>query len=114
MTVSMRQVEVQRIPPREARELHRERGITVISFDGGSVEPKHYTIDWDDAAAEKGGYDWFMLKEIEEQTRRNMEMFQNAMRMFTPFPPNGGREAEPEENGFIVFDGARASEFPVM
>ncbi|MCO5071582.1 MAG: polyhydroxyalkanoate synthesis repressor PhaR [Rhizobiaceae bacterium] len=27
------------------------------------------------------------MKALEEQTRRNMEMFQNAMRMFTPFPP---------------------------
>jgi polyhydroxyalkanoate synthesis repressor PhaR len=36
------------------------------------------------------------LKEIEEQTRRNMELFQNAMRMFTPFPPMaGGKGAEP-------------------
>src|SRR6476620_7094111 len=26
------------------------------------------------------------IKALEEQTRRNMEMFQNAMRMFTPFP----------------------------
>ncbi|MEZ5783334.1 MAG: polyhydroxyalkanoate synthesis repressor PhaR [Rhizobiaceae bacterium] len=30
------------------------------------------------------------MKALEEQTRRNMEMFQNAMRMFTPFPPGGG------------------------
>ena len=30
------------------------------------------------------------LKAIEEQTRRNIEMFQNAMRMFTPFPSGGG------------------------
>jgi len=27
------------------------------------------------------------MKAIEEQTRRNIELFQNAMRMFTPFPP---------------------------
>ena len=27
------------------------------------------------------------IKALEEQTRRNMEMFQNAMRLFTPFPP---------------------------
>jgi polyhydroxyalkanoate synthesis repressor PhaR len=27
------------------------------------------------------------MKAIEEQTRRNMELFQNAMRLFTPFPP---------------------------
>jgi polyhydroxyalkanoate synthesis repressor PhaR len=27
------------------------------------------------------------IKAIEEQTRRNIEMFQNAMRLFSPFPP---------------------------
>jgi polyhydroxyalkanoate synthesis repressor PhaR len=32
------------------------------------------------------------MKAIEEQTRRNLEMFQNAMRMFTPFP-QGGQQA---------------------
>jgi polyhydroxyalkanoate synthesis repressor PhaR len=39
------------------------------------------------------------LKALEEQTRRNMEMFQNAMRMFTPFPPPGSTapsQPEPE------------------
>lgn len=30
------------------------------------------------------------MKALEEQTRRNIEMFQNAMRMFTPFPQPGG------------------------
>ena len=34
---------------------------------------------------------------IEEQTRRNMEMFQNAMQMFSPFPAGGeAREDEAE------------------
>jgi len=37
------------------------------------------------------------MKALEEQTRRNMEMFQNAMRMFTPFPPAGGNSAAPAE-----------------
>lgn len=32
------------------------------------------------------------LKDIEEQTRRNMEMFQNAMRMFSPFPMAGAKD----------------------
>lgn len=27
------------------------------------------------------------MKALEEQARRNVELFQNAMRMFTPFPP---------------------------
>jgi glucosamine--fructose-6-phosphate aminotransferase (isomerizing) len=60
---------------REARELgqdqvveiDRARGLTVTDFAGTPVEPTAYTVDWDAAAAEKGGYDWFMLKEISEQ-----------------------------------------------
>ena len=37
------------------------------------------------------------MKAIEEQARRNIEMFQNAMRMFTPFPSAGagGQSAQP-------------------
>jgi polyhydroxyalkanoate synthesis regulator protein len=33
------------------------------------------------------------MKAFEEQTRHNVEMFQNAMRMFTPFP--SGKAASP-------------------
>lgn len=35
------------------------------------------------------------IKAIEDQARRNIEMFQNAMRLFTPFPA-GQQPAEPE------------------
>ncbi|MEP9372237.1 polyhydroxyalkanoate synthesis repressor PhaR [Mesorhizobium sp. KR1-2] len=35
------------------------------------------------------------MKALEEQTRRNMEMFQNAMRMFTTFP-QGSPAPQPE------------------
>src|ERR671920_211265 len=48
-------------------EIDRHRGLTVTDFEGAPAEPKAYTVDWDAAAAEKGGYDWFMLKEIAEQ-----------------------------------------------
>src|SRR3954468_5851562 len=48
-------------------EIDRNRGVTVTDFHGPPVEPTAYTVDWDPAAAEKGGYDWFMLKEIAEQ-----------------------------------------------
>jgi polyhydroxyalkanoate synthesis repressor PhaR len=39
------------------------------------------------------------MKAIEEQTRRNMEIFQNAMRMFTPFPATASPDAadKPEQ-----------------
>ncbi len=36
------------------------------------------------------------MKALEEQTRRNMELFQNAMRMFTPFPAQGAGPAPAE------------------
>ncbi|MGY1744578.1 glutamine--fructose-6-phosphate transaminase (isomerizing) [Blastococcus sp. SYSU D00695] len=50
-------------------EIDRTRGLTVTDFSGAPAEARAYTVDWDAAAAEKGGYDWFMLKEIAEQPR---------------------------------------------
>lgn len=40
---------------------------SIIDFDGNPAEGKPYTIEWDAAAAEKGGYPSFMEKEIHEQ-----------------------------------------------
>jgi glucosamine--fructose-6-phosphate aminotransferase (isomerizing) len=42
-------------------------GVEVTTFDGAVVEGRRYHVDWDVSAAEKGGYDYFMLKEIAEQ-----------------------------------------------
>ncbi len=47
-------------------EISRD-GYRIIGFDGAPVQGKPFTIDWDLAAAEKGGFDYFMLKEIQEQ-----------------------------------------------
>jgi glucosamine--fructose-6-phosphate aminotransferase (isomerizing) len=47
-------------------EIRRE-GYAVTDFHGALVDGKHFHIDWDLAAAEKGGFDYFMLKEIQEQ-----------------------------------------------
>jgi glucosamine--fructose-6-phosphate aminotransferase (isomerizing) len=47
-------------------ELTRD-GYTIVDFAGVPVDGKHFHIDWDLAAAEKGGYEYFMLKEIQEQ-----------------------------------------------
>ncbi len=59
---------------REAVELGQDQiveitpdGYTLTDFDGAPAEGKVFHVDWDLAAAEKGGYDYFMLKEIEEQ-----------------------------------------------
>ncbi|KMS93114.1 glutamine amidotransferase [Streptomyces regensis] len=49
-------------------ELRRD-GVTVTGFDGRPAEVHSYHVDWDASAAEKGGYDYFMLKEIAEQPK---------------------------------------------
>ncbi|PKW08260.1 glutamine--fructose-6-phosphate transaminase [Streptomyces sp. 1222.5] len=49
-------------------ELRRD-GVTVTGFDGRPAETHSYHVDWDASAAEKGGYDYFMLKEIAEQPK---------------------------------------------
>ncbi len=59
---------------REALELGQDQiatitpdSVTVIGFDGAPVAGKAFHVDWDAAAAEKGGYPNFMTKEIQEQ-----------------------------------------------
>ncbi|AWS40606.1 glutamine--fructose-6-phosphate transaminase (isomerizing) [Streptosporangium sp. 'caverna'] len=59
---------------REAIELGQDQvvelrtsGITITDFHGRPAETRDYHVNWDASAAEKGGYDYFMLKEIAEQ-----------------------------------------------
>jgi glucosamine--fructose-6-phosphate aminotransferase (isomerizing) len=59
---------------REAMEIGQDQvvegrrdGVTVTDFAGEVVEGRRYHVDWDAGAAEKGGYPYFMLKEINEQ-----------------------------------------------
>ncbi|GAA2363955.1 glutamine--fructose-6-phosphate transaminase (isomerizing) [Dactylosporangium salmoneum] len=59
---------------REAVELGQDQvvlisgdAIVISDFEGNAAEGKTFHIDWDASAAEKGGYDYFMLKEIAEQ-----------------------------------------------
>ena len=42
-------------------------GYDVIDFDGTPAEAKPFTVEWDVTAAEKGGYNSFMEKEIHDQ-----------------------------------------------
>jgi glucosamine--fructose-6-phosphate aminotransferase (isomerizing) len=45
----------------------RPWGVTITDVDGTEVQREVTTIDWTPEAAEKGGYEHFMLKEIHEQ-----------------------------------------------
>ncbi|GGR38715.1 glutamine--fructose-6-phosphate transaminase (isomerizing) [Streptomyces roseolus] len=49
-------------------ELTRE-GVVVTDFEGAPADVRAFHVDWDASAAEKGGYDHFMLKEIVEQPK---------------------------------------------
>lgn len=44
-----------------------EHAVEISRLDGRAVEANPFEVDWDVAAAEKGGYEHFMLKEIHEQ-----------------------------------------------
>lgn len=68
-------------------------GYEVTDFDGEPAEAKPFTVNWDLSAAEKGGHEYFMLKEIEEQP----EALANTLR---------GHFA----NGRIVLDEQRLSD----
>ncbi|MEV8633138.1 glutamine--fructose-6-phosphate transaminase (isomerizing) [Streptosporangium sp. NPDC051023] len=61
---------------REAIELGQDQvvmlrasEITITDFDGNPAPTRDYHVNWDASAAEKSGYDHFMLKEIAEQPR---------------------------------------------
>ena len=61
---------------REALELGQDQivvlrsdSVEVLDFSGAPVEATPFSIDWDASAAEKGGFDLFMLKEIAEQPK---------------------------------------------
>jgi glucosamine--fructose-6-phosphate aminotransferase (isomerizing) len=45
----------------------RSTEVSVITFDGESVEAAPFDIDWDASAADKGGWSSFMAKEISEE-----------------------------------------------
>jgi glutamine---fructose-6-phosphate transaminase (isomerizing) len=61
---------------REAVELGQDQVVTITAdaveitdFQGEPATGRDFHVDWDATAAEKGGYDYFMLKEIAEQPR---------------------------------------------
>jgi glucosamine--fructose-6-phosphate aminotransferase (isomerizing) len=55
-------------------------GARFISPDGGGIERDVDEVDWDQEAAEKGGYETFMLKEIHEQADAVAETLAGRLR----------------------------------
>ena len=55
-------------------------GVTITDFDGGTAQTNEFEITWDSAAAERGGYELFMLKEIAEQPKAVADTLLGRMR----------------------------------
>lgn len=46
-----------------------KNSVNVFNTDGEKIEKETVTVNWDVSSAEKGGYEHFMMKEIEEQPK---------------------------------------------
>ncbi|MGA0209682.1 MAG: glutamine--fructose-6-phosphate transaminase (isomerizing), partial [Candidatus Nanopelagicales bacterium] len=53
--------------------------VEVTDFSGQPVEARPFSVDWDASAAEKGGFDLFMLKEIAEQPKAVADALRGRM-----------------------------------
>jgi len=54
-------------------------GIEISRIDGSPVERTPFEVTWDSAAAEKSGYDHFMLKEIHEEANAVLDTFRGRL-----------------------------------
>ncbi len=58
----------------------RADGVTFYNLDGDEVEKEPVEIEWDAEAAEKGGYEHFMMKEIHEQPQAVADTIHSVVR----------------------------------
>ena len=54
--------------------------ITFYNLDGDEIEKELKTIEWDAEAAEKAGYEHFMMKEIHEQPKAVMDTLNSVLK----------------------------------
>ncbi len=58
----------------------RPDGVSVYNIDGDEVQKEISTVEWDAKAAEKGGYEHFMMKEIHEQPKAVTDTIHSVVR----------------------------------
>ena len=56
-------------------------GVQLLNADGSKIDKEIYKVTWSQDAAEKGGYDSFMLKEINEQPKAIKETMLSRIAM---------------------------------
>lgn len=71
-----------------------EKGVKVCNTEGEAIEKELLTADWDIDAAEKGGYEHFMLKEIHEQPNAIRTTIAPRIQNGMPYLEESGLTAE--------------------
>ena len=54
--------------------------VTFYNLDGDEIEKELKTIEWDAEAAEKAGYEHFMMKEIHEQPKAVLDTLNSVLK----------------------------------
>jgi glucosamine--fructose-6-phosphate aminotransferase (isomerizing) len=85
--------EVFYLADREIAVLYRDH-VEFFNEEGQSLQKEKNRIEWDAAAAEKGGYEHFMLKEINEQPKALTDTLRARLKN------EGGKSINLEEIGF--------------
>lgn len=67
---------------REVAVLRRD-SVTFYDEDGQPIQKEIYHVEWDVSAAEKGGYEHFMLKEIHEQPKALTDTLRARIKTYT-------------------------------
>ena len=73
--------------------------VTFYNLDGDTVEKELTTIEWDAEAAEKGGFEHFMMKEIYEQPKVTLDTLHKYIR-----EDGSGRRIDLSEVGITAED----------
>ncbi len=84
----------------------RPEGVVVADLEGNEVEAAIRIVDWDIEAAEKGGYDDFMIKEIYEQPHAMRDTLRGRIddsnNVLLPEIPLSGRAARSFDKVFVI------------
>lgn len=91
--------EVYYLRDREVAVLYRDR-VDIFDEDGNPVDMKLTHVDWDVAAAEKGGYEHFMLKEINEQPKALTDTLRARVKKSTDGAQGAQKTINLDEIGF--------------
>ena len=79
----------------------KKDSISIIDRNGNPVDKKVFNVSWDAEAAEKGGYEHFMLKEINEQPKAIRDTMRGFIKQIRPSKNNAERIAS--DGSSIVF-----------